>query len=64
MYNSSWEWAQSCSKHIEDSNKHIIEETVCQVGHQPELYEDTRSEKRTNKKGIVFIALYEVNILI
>jgi len=30
---------------VEDSNKHIIEETVRQVGHLPELYEDTRSEK-------------------
>ena len=29
--------AQSCSKHVEDSNKHIIEETVRQVGHLPEL---------------------------
>jgi len=25
---SSWGWAQSCLKHVEDSNKHIIEETV------------------------------------
>jgi hypothetical protein len=42
---SSWRWAQSCSKHVEDSNKHIIEEVVCQVCHLPELYEDARSEK-------------------
>jgi len=42
---SSWGWAQSCSKHVEDSIKHIIEETVRQVGHLPELYEDARSEK-------------------
>jgi hypothetical protein len=28
-----------------DSNKHIIEEIVRQVGHLPELYEDARSEK-------------------
>jgi len=27
-------------KHVEDSNKHIIEEIVCQVGHLPELYKD------------------------
>jgi len=33
---SSWGWAQSCFKHVEDSDKHIIEETVCQVGHLPE----------------------------
>jgi hypothetical protein len=42
---SSWGWAQSCSKHVEDSNKHIIEEIVRQVIYLPELYEDTRSEK-------------------
>jgi hypothetical protein len=42
---SSWGWAQSCSKHVEDSNKHIIEEIVRQVGHLPELYEDAGSEK-------------------
>jgi len=30
---------------VEDSNKHIIEEIVHQVGHLPELYEDARSEK-------------------
>jgi hypothetical protein len=34
---SSWGWAQSCSKHVEDSNKHIIEVIVRQVGHLPEL---------------------------
>jgi hypothetical protein len=42
---SSWGRAQSCSKHVEDSNKHIIEEIVRQVGYLPELYEDTLSEK-------------------
>ena len=42
---SSWGRAQSCSKHVEDSNKHIIEETVRQVGYLPELYEDAWSEK-------------------
>jgi hypothetical protein len=42
---SPWRWAQSCSKHVEDSNNHIIEEIVRQVGHLPELYEDTRAEK-------------------
>jgi hypothetical protein len=45
MQLSSWEWAQSCSKHVMESNKHIIEEIVSQVGHLPELYEDARSEK-------------------
>jgi hypothetical protein len=33
---SSWRWAQSCSKHVEYSNKHIIEEIVRQIGHLPE----------------------------
>jgi len=42
---SSRGWAQSCSKHVEDSNKHIIEEIVRHIGHLPELYEDARSEK-------------------
>jgi hypothetical protein len=42
---SSWGWAHGCSKHVEDSNKHIIEETVCQVGYLPELYEDAQCEK-------------------
>ena len=42
---SSWGQAQSFSKHVEDSNKHIIEENVRQVGHLPVLYEDARSEK-------------------
>jgi len=32
-------------KHVEDSNKHIIEEIVRQVGNLPELYENARSEK-------------------
>jgi hypothetical protein len=31
---------QGCSKHVEDSNKHIIEEIVRHVDHLPELYED------------------------
>jgi len=35
---SSWGWAHSCSKHVEDSNKYIIEEIVRQVGHLPELH--------------------------
>jgi len=38
---------QSCSKHVEDSNKHRIEEIVCQVGYIPELYEDARPEQYT-----------------
>jgi hypothetical protein len=32
-------------KRVEDSNKHIIEEIVRQVGHLSELYEDAQSEK-------------------
>ena len=42
---SSWGWAHSKSKHVEDSNKFIMEEIVRQVGHLPEVYEDTQSEK-------------------
>jgi hypothetical protein len=42
---STWGWAHSCSKYVEDSNKHIIEEIVRQVGYLPKFYEDTRSEK-------------------
>jgi len=34
---SSRGWTQSCPKHVDDSNKHITEETVRQVGHLPEL---------------------------
>jgi len=29
-------------KHENDSNKHIIEEIVRQVGHLPEMFEDAR----------------------
>jgi hypothetical protein len=36
MHLSYWGWAQGCSKHVEDSNKHIREEIVRQVGHVPE----------------------------
>ena len=50
---SSWGWAHSCSKHVEDSNKHTIEETVCQVGYLPELYEDAWSEKYIKKKTLM-----------
>jgi len=31
---SCWGWAQSCSKHVEDSNKHT-KEIVRQVGYLP-----------------------------
>jgi AAA+ ATPase superfamily predicted ATPase len=43
--------AQSCSKHVEDSDKHIIEEIVRQAGYLPELYEDARSEKYKTKQN-------------
>ena len=33
----SWGWAHSCSKHVDDSNKHNIEETVRRVGYSPEF---------------------------
>jgi hypothetical protein len=37
LYNCPHEDEHSCSKHVEDSNKHIIEGTVRQIGHLPEL---------------------------
>jgi len=40
-------------KHVEDSNKHIIEEIVRQVDYIPELYEDARSEKYKNSHNFV-----------
>jgi hypothetical protein len=42
---SAWRWAQSCSKHVEDSNKYIIKEIVRQVGYLAELYKDVQSEE-------------------
>jgi hypothetical protein len=53
----SWGWAQVCSKHVEDSNKRIIEETVRQVGYLPELYEDARSEKYKKKDKNISVAV-------
>jgi hypothetical protein len=38
-------WCNKTCRMREDSNKHIVEEIVRQVGHLPELYEDARSEK-------------------
>jgi hypothetical protein len=35
---SSWGWTHSFSKHVEDLNKHIIEEIVRLVGYLQELY--------------------------
>jgi hypothetical protein len=34
---SSWRWTHSCSKHVENSNKHIIKEIVRQVDYLPKL---------------------------
>jgi hypothetical protein len=59
MQLSSWGWAYSCSKHVEDSNKRIIEETVSQVGHLPELYEDARSEKY--QKNVIRLLIFNSN---
>ena len=36
---SFWGWAQGCLKHVEDSNKRIIEETVRAVGYLPEQWQ-------------------------
>jgi len=41
-------------KHVEDSNKHIIEEIVRHVGYLPELYEDAWFEKLKKKNGVYF----------
>jgi hypothetical protein len=46
---SSWGWAQGCSKHAEDSNKHIIEEIVPEVGYLPEFQQRQLREERRNK---------------
>jgi hypothetical protein len=40
-------------KRVEDSNKHIIEEIVCQIDYIPELYEDARFEKYKNSHNFV-----------
>ena len=42
---SSWGWAQSCSKRVEDSNKHMIEEIVRQVGYLPEQNVSVNTEQ-------------------
>jgi hypothetical protein len=45
----SWRRTQSCSKHVEDSNKHFIEGIVRQVGYLPELYKQViGSEQHSN----------------
>jgi hypothetical protein len=33
------------SKHVEDSNKHIVKEVVRQVVYLPQLYGDAQSQK-------------------
>jgi hypothetical protein len=40
--------------HVEDSNKHIIEEIVRQIGYLPELYEDARLEKYKKSKNLLY----------
>jgi len=42
---SSWGWAHSCSEHVDDLNKLIIEEIVRKVVYLPELSEEARSKK-------------------
>jgi hypothetical protein len=43
-----------------DSNKHIIEEIVRQIGYLPELYKEARSEKyiKTKKKYKKILSLF------
>jgi hypothetical protein len=48
-------------KHAEDSNKHIIEEIVRQVGYLPEIYEDARSEKYKIRSYESFRSVYLVS---
>jgi hypothetical protein len=38
-------WAHSCSKHVKNSNKHLTEEIMHQVGYLPELYKDAGSKR-------------------
>jgi len=42
---SSLGGARSCSRHVEDSNKHIIEEIRVKLVTYHKLYEDTQSKK-------------------
>jgi len=42
---------QDSWKHVEDSNKHTIEEIVRQVDYLLELYEDARAEKYFKKNS-------------
>jgi hypothetical protein len=58
MQLASWQWAQSCLKHVGDSNKNIIEGNVRQVGHLPEL-----EEVRYSYTSVVTPQSYTVSII-
>jgi len=63
---SSWGWSHSCSKHVEDSNKHVIEEIVRQDGYLSELhsyvltYKPYRTEQNSKKKQTPFHTTHHV----
>ena len=50
---SSWGWAYSCSKHVEDSGKHTIEEIVRQVGYLPERISNYCCHGRFHCRGVM-----------
>jgi len=54
---SSWRWAQSCSKSLEDSNKRIIEEIVRQVGYLPEVMRIVRRPYKCKIKAVPYTGL-------
>jgi hypothetical protein len=43
--------------------KYIIEESVCQVGHLPEIYKGAQSEKKKNKKKNECLIVRELHVL-
>ena len=56
---SSWGWAHSCSKHVDDSNKYTIEEIVRQVGYLPEqiaLYQEFSKLHKLKLSNILLLA--------
>jgi hypothetical protein len=57
---SSWGWTHSCSKHVEDLNKHIIEEIVRQVGYLPEVSTDASWDLSLS----LSLSLYSVSSLL
>ena len=50
----SWWWANGCSKHVENWNKHTRKRTVRHVGYLQELYRDARSAEHKILSGIFY----------